>query len=169
MDEDDNMDTLEETVAIQKPKRQLTDKQKEATTANLAKGRAVRDAKRQVRKEEDDIKKEQEKAKKEQNQARIEQIVAKKAVKLASEQAKKENKLKQLIGEGLSEDDNDVEIEERIFKKPKKKKIIYREESDSEEEVIVRRKKPEVQLPPPPPQPVVSMPLQKRAPTIMFY
>ena len=40
----DEFDTLEETeqeekIAIQKPKRQLTDKQKEATTANLAKGR----------------------------------------------------------------------------------------------------------------------------------
>lgn len=163
MDDTDTLEETEEKVAIQKPKRQLTDKQKEATTANLAKGRAVRDAKRQVRKEEDEIKKEQEKT-------RIEAIVSKKAVKLASAQAKKENKLKQLIGEGLSEDENDVEIEERIFKKPKKKKIIYREESDSEEEVIIKKKRPEIVLPPPPPsvpQPVATVP--KRAPTIMFY
>ena len=162
MDDTDSLEETEEKVVIQKPKRQLTDKQREATTANLAKGRAVRDAKRQVKKEEDQLKKEQDKA-------RIEEIVTKKAVKLASAQAKKENKLKQLIGEGLSEDEHDVEIEERIFKKPKKKKIIYREESDSEEEVIVSRKKrPEIALPPPLP-PVVHVPVPKRAPTIMFY
>ena len=162
MDDSDTLEETEERVAIQKPKRQLTDKQKEATSANLAKGRAVRDAKRQVRKEEDEVKKGQDKA-------RMEDIVAKKAVKLADKQAKKENKLKQLIGEGLSEDENDVEIEERIFKKPKKKKIIYREESDSEEEVVIKsRKRPEVVVPPPP-VPIASVPVPKRAPTIMFY
>lgn len=161
----DEFDTLEETeqeekIAIQKPKRQLTDKQKEATTANLAKGRAVRDEKRRARAEENNIKKEQ-------DQARIEQIVVKKAVKMAAIQTKKENKLKRLIGDVPSDnDDNDVDIEERIFKKPKKKKIIYREESDSEEEVIIKKKRlPSV--PPSPPLAAVAVP--KRPPTILFY
>jgi hypothetical protein len=161
MDDNDTLEEAEEKVAIQKPKRKLTDKQMETVTANLAKGRAIRDEKRQVRKEADLVKQEQDKA-------RMEDIVAKKAVKLANKQAMKETKLKQLIGEGLSEDDNDVEIEERIFKKPKKKKIIYREESDSEEEVIIKKKRPQVHVaaPLPPPVPVA---LPKRAPTIMFY
>jgi hypothetical protein len=170
MDDKDSLEETEEKVAIQKPKRTLNEKQMETVKANLAKGRAIRDEKRQVRKEADLVKQEADLIKQEQHKARLEDIVTKKATRLASAQAKKENKLKQLIGEGLSEDDNDdVEIEERIFKKPKKKKIIYREESDSEEEVVISRKKrPEVLLPPPP-QPVAApVPLPKR-PTIMFY
>ena len=173
MDDPDALEEMEEKVAIQKPKRKLNEKQMETVKANLAKGRAVRDEKRQVRKEADLVKQEADLVKQEQHKARLEDIVTKKATKLASAQAKKENKLKQLIGEGLSEDDNDdVEIEERIFKKPKRKKIIYREESDSEEEVVISRKKrPEVPVvaPTPPPAPVGQATVPKRAPTIMFY
>ena len=155
MEDLESLEEIEEKIVIQKPKRQLTDKQKEATALNLAKGRAVRDAKREIKKEES-------LAKKEQDKARIEEIVAKKAVKLATARAKKESKLKQLMGESLSEED--VDIEERVFKRPKKKKIIYREESDSEEEVAIKKRRPEV--PAPAPAPTV---VPKRVPTIMFY
>ena len=156
----DSLEETEEKVTIQKPKRQLTDKQKEATALNLAKGRAVRDAKRQVKKEENLVKKNQHKA-------RIEEIVANKAVKMA----KKEDKLKQLIGEGLSEeDDNDFDIEERVFKRPKRKKVIYREESDSEEEMMfIKKRRSEVPVPTPAPvPPPAPISLPKRVP-IMFY
>ena len=160
MEDIDSLEETEEKVAIQKPKRQLTDKQKEATALNLAKGRAVRDAKRQVKKEENLVKKNQHKA-------RIEEIVANKAVKMA----KKEDKLKQLIGEGLSEeDDNDFDIEERVFKRPKRKKVIYREESDSEEEMMfIKKRRSEVPVPTPAPvPPPAPISLPKRVP-IMFY
>ena len=83
--------------------------------------------------------------------------MAKKAVKLATARARKET-----MGESLSEED--VDIEERVFKRPKKKKIIYREESDSEEEVVIKKRRQEV--PAPPPAPTIA---PKRVPTIMFY
>ena len=160
MEDIDSLEETEEKVAIQKPKRQLTDKQKEATALNLAKGRTVRDAKRQVKKEENLVKKNQHKS-------IIEEIVANKAVKMA----KKEDKLKQLIGEGLSEeDDNDFDIEERVFKRPKRKKVIYREESDSEEEMMfIKKRRSEVPVPTPAPvPPPAPISLPKRVP-IMFY
>ena len=158
MEDIDSLEETEEKVAIQKPKRQLTDKQKEATALNLAKGRAVRDAKRQVKKDENLVKKNQHKA-------RIEEIVANKAVQMA----KKEDKLKQLIGEG-EEDDNDFDIEERVFKRPKRKKVIYREESDSEEEMMfIKKRRSEVPVPTPAPvPPPAPISLPKRVP-IMFY
>ena len=161
----ENPGTLEEqmeTAGIQRPKRKLTDKQKEATTLNLAKGRAIRDEKLRVQKEEKQLKLDE-------NTTKIEALVAKKAQKIATKQAKKEDQLKKLLGDIDSDDDNDrIDVEERIFKKPKKKTIIYREESDSEEEVIVRKKRPAVALPPSSPTPA-SVPVPKRVPAIMFY
>lgn len=154
----DEIDSLEE-VKIQKPKRTLNELQKATTTANLAKGRAVRDAKRQAKKEVDDIKKEQDKA-------RLTAIVEQKANKMATKQAKKETMLKQLIG--VTDSETEEEVETRIFKKPKKKKIIYREESDSEEEVVISRKKrPEAHVTPP--QITAPEPLPIRVPPILFY
>ena len=108
----DSLEETEEKVAIQKPKRQLTDKQKEATALNLAKWRAVRDAKRQVKKDENLVKKNQHKA-------RIEEIVANKAVQMA----KKEDKLKQLIGEG-EEDDNDLTSKNVFLKGPRGRRLF---------------------------------------------
>lgn len=119
-----------EIEVIQKPKRTLTDKQREAVAINLAKGRAVRDAKRDVKREED--------------KKKAEELILKKAERLKKNQENKAKQLKKVIY--AEEDDEEVEVEERIIKKPKKKKIIYREESDSEEEVIVKRQ-PKKELP----------------------
>ena len=145
-------ESLAEEVAIQKPKRQLTDKQKEATSANLAKGRAIRDEKRKIQTEED--------------QKKIDELVVKKAEKLVKLQVRKDKELKSMLGNG---DDDEVEVEERIIKKPKKKKIIYREESDSEEEVIVKKKKPEMILPPKEEIAKPVIPVAKARPSILFY
>ena len=113
----------EEDKIIQKPKKKLTEKQKEIGRANLAKGRAILAEKKKKEKEE--------------AQKRTDELIVKKAERLVKQKANKDEKLKRVIGEIPEEVD---EIEERIIKKPKKKKIIYREESDSEEEVIVKPK-----------------------------
>jgi len=111
---------------IQKPKRVQTEKQKEATSRNLAAGRAKRDANRELKKQEDKI--------------RAEELIAKKAERIIKTKTKKETQIKKLIGLDDDEQEEEIEIEERIIKKPKKKKIIYREESDSEEERIIKSK-----------------------------
>ena len=143
-------ETLVEEVAIQKPKRQLTDKQREATSANLAKGRAIRDEKRKLQKEED--------------QKKIDELVVKKAEKLVKIQVRKDKELKSMLG---TVDDDEVEVEERIIIKPKRKKIIYREESDSEEEVVVKKKKPVI--PVNVPKETLVVPVVKARPSILFY
>jgi hypothetical protein len=143
-------ETLVEEVAIQKPKRQLTDKQKEATSANLAKGRAIRDEKRKLQKEED--------------QKKINELVVRKAEKLVKIQVRKDKELKSMLG---PVDDDEVEVEERIIIKPKRKKIIYREESDSEEEVVVKKKKPVI--PVNVPKETLVVPVVKARPSILFY
>ena len=126
--EDIEQEPLEESEPeiIQKPKRTLNHNQREAIKINLAKGRAIRDAKRAVKLNEDRIV--------------AEEMILKKAEKLIKAKETKTNNIKKMIGI----DDDDVEIEERIIKKPKKKKIIYREESDSEEEIIIKRKEKEL-------------------------
>ena len=120
-------ESVEEEIIVQKPKpkRVLNEKQKEAVSINLAKGRAKRDENRKLKMEED--------------KKNAEELIAKKAERILKTKTKKETQIKNLIG--LDDDDNDEIIEERIIKKPKKKKIIYREESDSEEEVIIKPKK----------------------------
>lgn len=146
----EEIETEPEVEVIQKPKRTLTDKQREAVAINLAKGRAVRDAKRDVKREED--------------KKKAEELVMKKAEKLKKNQNNKTKQLKKVIY--AEDDDDEVEVEERIIKKPKKKKIIYREESDSEEEVIVRRQ-PKKELPAPKaPEQVIPQPIQ--FPSIRF-
>lgn len=144
----EEVESEKEVEVIQKPKRVLTDKQREATAINLAKGRAVRDAKRDAKREEDKI--------------IAEELVLKKAQKLIKNKDNKTKQLKKVIYAD-SDDDNEVEVEERIIKKPKKKKIIYREESDSEEEVIVKRA-PKKELP----APKVSEPQVIQFPSIRF-
>ena len=124
----------EENEPLQKPKKKLTEKQKEIGRANLAKGREALATKRKQQKEE--------------QQKKADEMIVKKAEKLVKTKANQDKKLKSVIGD--VPDEADVEIEERIIKKPKKKKIIYREESDSEEEVIIKpakSKKPVQQVP----------------------
>ena len=113
----------EEPVILQKPKRQLTEKQKEATARNLAKGREKLQEKKRQQKEEANALKEQ--------------LIVKKAARITKQKVNQEKQLKTILD---IHDDEPDEIEERIIKKPKKKKIIYREESDSEEEVIIKPK-----------------------------
>lgn len=108
-----------------KPKKVLTEKQKEQGRLNLAKGRAALAEKKRKEKEEQTKK--------------ADEMILKKAEKLKKQQVNKEKQLKTIIGDVDSDID---EIEERVVKKPKKKKIIYREESDSEEEVIIKKRKP---------------------------
>jgi len=112
----------EEKVILQKPKKNLTEKQKEIGRQNLAKGRETLAIKRKQQKEE--------------NQKIADDMIVKKAEKLVKTKANQDKKLKAVIGEI-----DDVEVEERVIIKPKKKKIIYREQSDSEEEVIIRKPK----------------------------
>jgi len=120
-----------------KPKKNLTEKQKEIGRANLAKGRETLAIKRKQQKEE--------------QQKTADEMIVKKAEKLVKTKANQDKKLKSVIGE-ISEED--VEIEERIMKKPKRKKIIYREESDSEEEVIIKsRPKKHIPVPKEPVEP----------------
>ena len=107
---------------LQKPKKNLTEKQKEIGRANLAKGRETLAVKRKQQKEE--------------QQKVADEMIILKAEKLVKTKANQDKKLKSVIGEI-----DDVEVEERVIIKPKKKKIIYREESDSEEEVIIRKPK----------------------------
>jgi hypothetical protein len=126
-----------ETQIMQKPKRVLNEKQREAVKINLAKGREIRDKNRAIKKEAD--------------KKMAEEMIEKKAEKILKTKAKKESKIKELIG--LEDNGGDEDVEERIIKKPKKKKIIYREESDSEEELIIkpkRKEKKEVSFAPPP-------------------
>ena len=107
---------------LQKPKKNLTEKQKEIGRSNLAKGRETLAAKRKQQKEE--------------QQKVADEMIILKAEKLVKTKANQDKKLKSVIGEI-----DDVEVEERVIIKPKKKKIIYREESDSEEEVIIKKPK----------------------------
>ena len=88
--------------SLQKPKKKLTEKQKEIGRQNLAKGRETLAAKR--------------KASKEEQQKVADEMIILKAEKLVKTKANQEKKLKSVIGE-IPE----VEIEERIIKKPKKK------------------------------------------------
>jgi len=116
---------LDEKIAdepLQKPKKILTEKQKEIGRSNLAKGRETLAAKRKQQKEE--------------QQKIADEMIVKKAEQLVKTKANQDKKLKSVIGEI-----DDVEVEERVIIKPKKKKIIYREESDSEEEVIIKKPK----------------------------
>ena len=116
---------LDEKIAdepLQKPKKNLTEKQKEIGRSNLAKGRETLAAKRKQQKEE--------------QQTVADEMIILKAEKLVKTKANQDKKLKSVIGEI-----DDVEVEERVIIKPKKKKIIYREESDSEEEVIIKKPK----------------------------
>lgn len=126
--EDKVLDEEKSEEPLQKPKKKLTEKQKEIGRANLAKGRETLAIKR--------------KQQKEKNQKVADELMVLKAERLVKAQANQDKKLKSVIGEIPEE----VEIEERIMKKPKRKKIIYREESDSEEEVIIKSR-PKVQVP----------------------
>ena len=121
-----------EAQVLQKPKKRLTEKQKEQGRANLQKGREALAEKRRVQKEE--------------QLKRVDAMIVKKAEKLVKLNANKEKLITSVIGE-IPEDTPD-EIEERITKKPKKKRIVYREESDSEEEVIIKTKPKEVKKEP---------------------
>lgn len=111
---------------LQKKKRVLTDKQKEATSANLAKGRAQRVLNQKIQKEE--------------QLKRTEVKIIKKAERIKKVIANQDKQLNKIIG--LDEDDEEEEeqVVVRVVKKPTKKRIIYKEESDSDEEVIVKRK-----------------------------
>ena len=118
-----------EAQVLQKPKKRLTEKQKEQGRANLQKGREALAEKRRIQKEE--------------QTKRVDELIIKKAEKLVKQNANKEKLISSVIG-----DVEPDEVEERITKKPKKKRIIYREESDSEEEVIVKSKPKEVKKEP---------------------
>jgi len=111
---------VEEDKTLQKPKKKLTEKQKDIGRANLAKGRETLALKRLEQKAI--------------QQKAADEMIVKKAAVLVKTKANQDKKLKEVIGD-IPELD---EIEERIIKKPKRKKIIYREESDSEEEVIIK-------------------------------
>ena len=119
----------EPTLILQKPKKPkktITDKQKEKGAENLKMGREALAKKHEQLKADHLI--------------LTNQKILEKAEKLNKLKTKKEQKLNKL----LDIDDTVTEIEEHIKIKPKKKKIIYREESDSEEEeqVIIKTKKP---------------------------
>ena len=136
-----------------KPKRNMTEKQKEVGRANLAKGRAALAEKKAKQKEE--------------AAKLVDELVIKKAEKLTRQKANKEKQLKAIIG--TPDDDEADIIEEHITKKPKKKKIIYREESDSEEEVIIRpRRSKRGEVPTPEPTPQIPKPEAKPAFRINF-
>lgn len=122
----------DEDKIIQKPKKKVTEKQKEIGKQNLAKGRAILAEKKRLQKEE--------------AQRVTDELIVKKAERLVKQKANKEKQIKQVLGDDIDDVD---EVEERIIKKPKKKKIIYREESDSEEEVIVKRPPPKQPIPEP--------------------
>lgn len=123
-----------EARGFQKPKKKLTDKQIEIGKANLAKGRQALAEKKRKEKEE--------------AQKIADVLIVKKAEKLVKQKERKVKQIKDIIGderlstegetEQVEEPTQQLEIEERIIKKPKKKRIVYREESDSEEEVIVK-------------------------------
>ena len=118
---DDNADNQ----IVQKPKKILTEKQIEIGKANLAKGRQALAEKKRKEKEE--------------AQKIADVLIVKKAEKLVKQKERKVKQIKDIIGdEQMEEPTQQLEIEERVIKKPKKKRIIYREESDSEEEVIVK-------------------------------
>lgn len=96
---------------ITKPKRQLTEKQKEA----LAKGKQIRDANALKRKEER-IKKEEEEKK------IIEEKLVKKAIALKKKQIKK-----QALLDEISDDDTPIQKVKEIVEKIPDKKIIIKE------------------------------------------
>ena len=125
---DDN--SVEETVTIEKPKRKLNDKQKQAVQINLQKGRDALKLKKQQQKDESikrvEIKKQMK-----------DELIIKKAnkIKKQADDFKKQLDLK----------DEDLEDEPVIIKPKKTKKIIYVQESDNddeEEDEIVIIKKP---------------------------
>jgi hypothetical protein len=127
------VDTVEEPLEenkeftpLQKPKRTLNEKQREAVRINLEKGQKALAQKRAKQRED------KAKLEKELNDKK-EKLIVKKAEKIV----KKEKAIKKVLD--MKEDEIDEE-EIIITKKPKKKRIIYKEESDSEEEVIVKTK-----------------------------
>ena len=131
----EKVDTLAEAKEpLQKPKRTLNEKQREAVRINLEKGQKALAEKR---------------AKQREDKARLlkdlndkkEKLIVKKAEKII----KKEKEIKKVLD--IKEDEVDEE-EIIITKKPKKKRIIYKEESDIEEEVIVKTKPKAVKEPP---------------------
>jgi hypothetical protein len=148
--EEKDLEKEEENVIeepIQKPKRTLNEKQREAVRINLEKGQKAL-AEKRAKQREDKAKQEEELKKKK------EQLIVKKAEKII----KKEKEVKKVLD--LKEDEVDEE-EIIITKKPKKKRIVYREESDSEEEVIVKPKpksKPKEEAEPKPVKPVAPQP-----------
>ena len=113
---------------LQKPKRTLNEKQREAVKLNLEKGRLALSEKKKKQKEE------QEKLKNE--------LIVKKAEKLVKQKTKKETQIKQIIGDVDSEIESDNEVKKVYIKKKKapKKKVIYLEESSSEEEIKPKQK-----------------------------
>jgi hypothetical protein len=141
--------------APKKPKKVLSEKQMEINLKNLERGRQTR--------QENALRK------KEEIQKIAEEITKTKINKKVTELTKpqKEPKPKKIITP-IEEPEEEVEIEERIIKKPKKKRIIIREvqESDSEEEIVIknrRKRAPDVK-PTTPPEIVKPKP-----PAILFY
>jgi hypothetical protein len=135
-----------ESTPLQKPKRTLNEKQREAVRINLEKGQKALAEKRAKQRED------KAKAEKELNDKK-EKLIVKKAEKIV----KKERAIKKVLD--IEEDDVDEE-EIIITKKPKKKRIIYKEESDSEEEVILKTK-PKTVKDVPPAKPMVAEPLKQ--------
>jgi hypothetical protein len=133
---EDEMTSMDESVEIEKkparPKKKVTEKQKEKGLENLKKGREILALKR---KEQRELRERQKKEKEELKQRK--DFTKKDEVK---EEPIKEEPIKEPIKEKRSVKEYVDEIEEHIQKKPKKKRIIYREESDSEEEIVVKRK-----------------------------
>ena len=98
-EEIENVDIPEEDheeQIVQKPKKKLTEKQKEIGRQNLAKGRAILAEKKKKEKEEADKKKEE--------------LILIKAERLKKRNDNKEKKIKEVLG-----DEPDVEVEERII------------------------------------------------------
>ena len=110
-----------------RPKKVITEKQKEKGLENLKKGREILMLKRQQQRE---LREKQRKEKDELKQRKD----------FKKDESKVEPKVEPKDEPKTAGYDADVEIEEHIKIKPKKKKIIYREESDDEEEIIVKRK-----------------------------
>ena len=127
---------------LQKKKRVLSDKQKEATSRNLAKGREQRALNQKIQKEE--------------QLKRTEEKIIKKAERIKKVIANKDKHLNKVIGLDEQEIDDEEQVVVHVVKKPIKKIIVYKEECDSEEEVIVRRK----------PQQVVTQPTPVSLPSV---
>ena len=120
------LEEIKKDEPLQKPKRTLNEKQREAVRINLEKGQKALAEKRAKQRED------KAKVEKELNDKK-EKLIVKKAEKII----KKEKEIKKVLN--IKEDEVDEE-EIIVTKKPKKKRIIYKEESDSEEEVIIKSK-----------------------------